>query len=141
MIKQFVLALFILVSTFASATNIYFDYSGSGFTGSGVFTGVTGQQNGTPFSGVEPLGTNSGYIYDNLVFLNSTPQLDLDGVLLSWNGGDVNLGNGGGYEIWSSWGTYSLDNFSASTPEPSTLLMLGSGLIGLAGLTRKRLFR
>ena len=30
--------------------------------------------------------------------------------------------------------------FLASTPEPSTLLTLGSGLIGLAGLARKRLF-
>ena len=30
--------------------------------------------------------------------------------------------------------------FLGSTPEPSTLLMMGSGLIGLAGLARKRLF-
>ncbi len=30
--------------------------------------------------------------------------------------------------------------FMGSTPEPSTLLMMGSGLIGLAGLARKRLF-
>ncbi len=30
--------------------------------------------------------------------------------------------------------------FLGSTPEPSTLLTLGSGLIGLAGLARKRLF-
>jgi len=30
--------------------------------------------------------------------------------------------------------------FFGSTPEPSTLLMMGSGLLGVAGLARKRLF-
>jgi PEP-CTERM motif len=30
--------------------------------------------------------------------------------------------------------------FLGSTPEPSTLLMMGSGLLGLAGFARKRLF-
>ena len=29
---------------------------------------------------------------------------------------------------------------SSATPEPSTLLMMGSGILGLAGLARKRLF-
>ena len=149
-------ALILTLSTVAFATNITFTYSGSGFTGSGVFTatdqgggtylvtGVNGQQNTTPFTGVEPLGTNGGYNYDNLLFLNSTPQLDSSGILLSWNGGDVNLGydagfNGGRYVQWNPT-EYGLDFSASTTPEPSTLLMMGSGLIGLAGLARKRLF-
>ena len=138
-------------ATSAFATNIYFNYSGSGFTGSGVFTatdqgggtylvtGVNGQQNTIPFTGVEPLGANGGYTYDNLLFLNSTPQLDLSGILLSWNGGDVNLGfNGGHYVQWNPT-EYVLDFSASATPEPSTLITLGTGLLGLAGLARKRL--
>jgi hypothetical protein len=39
-----------------------------------------------------------------------------------------------------SWAGELPQTFLGSTPEPSTLLMMGSGLIGLAGLARKRLF-
>lgn len=139
----------------ASATSIYFDYTGGGFSGSGVFTatdqgggaylvtGVAGQQDGISFTGVEPLGSNGGYNFDNLVYLTSAPQLDLAGVLLYWNGGDVNLGydggfNGGSYARWNP-NESSMQFTASSTPEPGTLLTLGSGLLGLAGLTRKRL--
>jgi len=137
--------LFLLVCCFAGtslwADTIAFNYSGSGFSGSGFFTatdqmngswlvtGVSGQQNTIPFSGVEALGTNPGYIYNNLVYVNSTPQLDLFGVLLSWNGGDVNLGydagfNGGSYVVWDP--AESAIAFQATlVPEPSTLALMG----------------
>ncbi len=39
-----------------------------------------------------------------------------------------------------SWAGETPQIFLGSTPEPSTLLTLGSGLIGLAGFARKRLF-
>jgi len=137
------------------ADTIHFTYSGSGFSGAGTLTAtdqhdgswlvtdVTGKQNGIPFTAVEPLGTNPSYSYDNLVFLNSAPQLDLFGILLSWNGGDVNLGydsglNGGSYALWNP-GESAITFKASATPEPGTLLMLGTGVLGLAGVIREKL--
>jgi hypothetical protein len=48
---------------------------------------------------------------------------------------DGNTGGPSGVAFYADI-TYS----AATTPEPSTLLTLGSGLLGLAGLARKRLF-
>ena len=158
--KRFAL-LFLLVFCFAGSTlwadTISFTYSGSGFSGAGVFTAtdqlngswlvtaVSGQQNGIAFSGVEPLGTNGAYIYDNLVFVNSTPQLDNGGVLLFWNGGDVNL-------FWEpAFPGYALINTpdyptehaigfqAALVPEPGTLALMGGGILALAGTMRRKL--
>lgn len=60
----------------------------------------------------------------------STPEF------FGWVGDDVT-----GFSTWAS-ASYGLGNFvqgegTASVPEPTTMLLLGLGLIGLAGLRRK----
>lgn len=63
--------------------------------------------------------------------------------LNTWTLASVDLTNLGvrGVAIYDHGGTYGYDDvtFSSNTvPEPSTLLLVGSGIIGLAGLTRFR---
>lgn len=93
---------------------------------------------------------SGAFVADNLLFPATNPILDGAGGLLFGNGSlEVNLWANGpdNYSFWSHDGSgYNVEYIgggaaSASpTPEPSTLLTLGSGLIGLAGLARKRLF-
>jgi len=90
---------------------------------------------------------------DNLLYANHAPGSYLDGygIVLT----PAPLGSGASYiGIWDSpsqyFYNYTADGYnnlstpftieSSATPEPSTLLMMGSGILGLAGLARKRLF-
>ena len=123
-----------------------------------LVTGITGHYNTDMITGLESCATgictklfahNSGwqFSYDNMGFATD-PHVDLYGLLFDVsNVGYVNLYNdGSGYrntiENGDGLGGYVDTPVTASfssTPEPGTLLMMGSGLIGLAGVIRRKL--
>jgi hypothetical protein len=146
----------------ARADTFNFAVSGSagGFSGSGILettlngsgeylitgisaTGVTGI--------IAPGGFNGN---DNLLFPTNTQTLDANGFSFSAANGpdqfDVNVYNDGtGYFAFFR----DEDNFTATlpitfdvtpatspVPEPSTLLLLGTGILGAAGAMRKKIY-
>jgi hypothetical protein len=78
------------------------------------------------------------YIYDPLNF-NDSLVGDHLGIRL------INLGlnpeNGTDSWVGVEFDDVRLENDTIPTPEPATMLLLGAGLIGLAGFGRKKLFR
>ena len=147
-----------LPSTSALADTVYdFSFSGT-FSGSGQFTaipdgvgtflvtGITGTTDGLGITGLLPVGTFQQN--DNLLH-DPGPTLDVDGLsyILS-NGEKVNLffsigvltqlpgSETFGGEITPI--TITLDS-SSPVPEPSTLALLSSGALGLAGMARRKL--
>lgn len=153
----------LMLSTAAFADSVHFSYSDgatvfaqgtlTGTFAGGVFaaTSATGDYNGSPISLVAP-GVDGAFSYDNLVFFPpvSGYSLDLYGLVFSVAGlGDVNLcastGCGGfdGYTNISNFGGLAYTNvtttFDSPTPEPGTLLMFGSGILGLATIVRRKI--
>lgn len=156
------LALLSVLAVSASAHANTFNFSAvgssSGFSGSGVLT--TSPQAGGGFlisditgTGVTGLIAPGGFNgNDNLIFPLSDPNLDSHGFSFTEINGpdhyDVNIFNDGtGYFAYLD----DEDNFTqtvpvtfslttAATPEPSTFILLGTGILGLAGATRRKLF-
>ena len=156
------LSVVLAVAIAASADTFNFAYSGNGVAASGVITaepvsgneflmtGITGFYNSDAITGIIPCGApgticdNYGFLWDNLLFTDE-PHFDYYGLLFST--ADSNIVNvyvdGTRYINWDrSGGTDITSGFvtpTSATPEPSTLLLLGSGMIGLPGLIRRKL--
>ena len=116
-----------------------------------VVTSISGMQNGFAMTLLPPGAFDSN---DNKVF-SSGPFLDLGGVSFVSNGVDYNIyynaatnsyfecnSNTNGNACSPGQGLPITGNLTevATVPEPGTLMLMGSGLIGLAGMARRKLF-
>lgn len=145
----------------ASSVTFDFSFSGTGISGSGsltatlvsgnqyLVTAISGMQNGSVMTLLAPGGFAGN---DNHIF-SSQPYLDLAGLAFSLSGATTD------YNIYYNPGTgtylecnslspctngvgtkLTFGSLTEVTPEPGSLILLGSGLIGLAGVARRKLF-
>jgi len=119
---------------------------GGTFAAGGWFTITGNGSNGVP-SGTLFTGTFSGPVTWTLVTLaNGTHNYTLTGSLSGWTGSgsptegvtvQLTINTGRGYFNGST--TISSGDTNIVVPEPGSLGLLGTGLIGLAGVVRRKL--
>ncbi|MDW5264266.1 MULTISPECIES: PEP-CTERM sorting domain-containing protein [Acidobacteriaceae] len=132
-----------------------FDAQATSTSGEFLITGVTGTTDGQVISGV--LSPGSYGFNDNLLFFaNGDSSASLDNAGVSYqlsNGVDVNLflgvpsqyqqtlfGFANGLVVEAQTSPISITPAAVSTvPEPSSIALLGTGILGLAGMVRRRI--
>ena len=142
-----------------SATDIgggvYVANSGSGTATGGIFNDDSLTLWAGSDDGSDQTSPSGLFYFDNELFPDTSSLLDDGGLLFIDNatGGDLNIwGNGAGipYSTWTEvGGSYVLDDNNSTftltpaqdpvpTPEPGSLILLGTGLLVLARVIRRR---